>query len=109
MQMFKGMEFLGKRVRLTAWVKADNVTDWAGVWMRVDGPNDGSTAFDNMQPRPIKGSTDWKRYQIVLDVAPESSAIALGILVSGKGKVWMAEPMLEVVDASVPVTDLNMK
>lgn len=107
MQMFKGNAYLGKRVRLSAWVKAEKVEDWAGVWMRVDGPNGKSTAFDNMQTHPIKGSLDWQSYQVVLDMAPDSNALALGILLSGKGKVWMAEPVLEVVDASVPVTDLK--
>lgn len=108
MQMFKGNAYLGKRVRLSAWVKSENVEDWAGLWMRVDGPGGKSTAFDNMQTHPIKGTLDWKRYQIVLDMAPDSSALALGILLRGKGKVWMEEPVLEVVDANVPVTDVKL-
>lgn len=107
MQMFKGKAYLGKRIRLSAWVKAQKVENWAGIWMRVDGPDGKSTAFDNMQTHPIKGSLDWKRYQVVLDMAPDSSALALGVLLSGKGKIWMEDPTLEVVDASVPVTDLK--
>jgi len=104
MQMFTGKAYLGKRVRLSAWVKAENVEDWAGVWMRVDGPNGKSSAFDNMQTRPIKGSRDWQRYEVVLEVAPNSAALALGVLLSGKGKVWMEEPLIEVVDSRIPVT-----
>lgn len=104
MQMFKGTAYLGKRVRVSAWVKSEQVEDWAGVWMRVDGPDGKATAFDNMKSRAIKGSLDWKPYQVVLDVAPDASALAFGILLTGKGKVWLAEPVLEVVDASVPVT-----
>ncbi len=107
MQMFNGKAYLGKRVRLSAWVKSENVEGWAGVWMRVDGPDGKSTAFDNMHDRLIKGSLDWNRYQVVLDMAPDSTALALGILLEGKGKVWMEEPLLEVVDASVPVTDMK--
>jgi len=104
MQMFKGTAYLGKRVRVSAWVKSEQVEDWAGVWMRVDGADGKPTAFDNMRSRAIKGSLDWKPYQVVLDVAPDASALAFGILLTGKGKVWMAEPVLEVVDVSVPVT-----
>jgi beta-lactamase regulating signal transducer with metallopeptidase domain len=104
MQMFKGTAYLGRRVRVSTWVKSEQVEDWAGVWMRVDGPDGKPTAFDNMRSRAIKGSLDWKPYQVVLDVAPDSAALAFGILLTGKGKVWMAEPILEVVDASVPVT-----
>jgi beta-lactamase regulating signal transducer with metallopeptidase domain len=108
MQMFKGQAYLGKRVRLSAWVKSENVESWAGIWMRVDGPDGKSTAFDNMGTHPIKDTLDWDRYQVVLDMAPDSSALALGILLSGKGKVWMEEPTLEVVDGSVPVTDMKL-
>ena len=36
---------------------------WAGLWMRVDKGKD-MVAFDNMQDRPIKGTTDWQRYYI---------------------------------------------
>jgi hypothetical protein len=101
-------EYLGKRVRLSAYVKADQVTDWAGIWMRVDGPTEGNQpkvlAFDNMQSRPIKGTFDWKRFEIVLDVPKEAADIAFGILLSKDGQVWIDDLKFEVVPASVPVT-----
>src|SRR5262245_64062888 len=53
-QAFKADDYRGKRLRLTGYIKAENLSDWAGLWMRIDG--DGKTlAFDNMQPRPVKG------------------------------------------------------
>ena len=105
MQMCKAEEFQGKRVRLSAWIKAENVRSWAGLWMRVDGnePNH-MLAFDNMQSRPIKGTSDWRQYAIVLDVAPEAKDIAFGILLNGPGAVWLDEVSFEVVDRSVPTT-----
>jgi hypothetical protein len=107
MQMFKGQAYLGKRVRLSAWVKSDSVADWAGVWMRVDAANGKPTAFDNMQKRAIKGTSDWTRCDVVMDVSPDSAGIALGILLSGQGKVWMTEPLLEIVGPEVPVTAMK--
>jgi hypothetical protein len=74
--------------------------------MRVDGADGKITAFDNMENRAIKGTHDWKRCEVVLDVAPSSQDICLGILVHGKGKVWMTEPTLEIVDGSVPSTNM---
>ena len=71
---------------------------------RIDGPHQGSLGFDNMQNRPIKGTTDWRKYEVVLDVPQESVAIALGILLSGKGQAWMREVKLEEVGADVPTT-----
>jgi hypothetical protein len=104
MQSFDSADYKGKRLRLSAWVKAKDVKRWAGVWMRVDGESGGSLAFDNMQSRPIVGTKDWTRYEVVLDVAPNSKAIAFGILLDGEGSVWLNDVQFEVVDASVPVT-----
>ena len=36
MQQFDAAQYAGRRVRLTACVKSENVNDWAGLWMRVD-------------------------------------------------------------------------
>ena len=54
--------------------------------MRVDGPDSGRhLAFDNMLDRPIKGTTDWTRYAVVLDVDKTAVAIAFGVLAGGEG------------------------
>ena len=91
-------------MRLTAWVKSENVADWAAVWMRVDGPGGTQLAFDNMQKRPIKGTTDWTKVEIVLDCAAEAQNLAFGVLLSGAGKVWLDDVTFAVVTADVPTT-----
>jgi hypothetical protein len=106
MQVFKADKFRGKRLRMTAYVRVDDVEAWAGMWMRVDGPEFESLSFDNMQNRPIHGTTNWQRYEVVLDVPGESVKIAFGILLAGGGRVNLANVGFEEVDQSVPVTDL---
>lgn len=108
MQMIDATDYRGKRVRLSAQVKAQSVADWAGVWMRVDAPN-GASAFDNMQDRPIKGTQDWTNHTVVLDVGNNAVAIAFGVLLSGKGSVWIDDIELEAVGQDVPVTDVLKK
>src|SRR5262249_32142320 len=56
MQMIKADTFLGKRVRLTGNAKSEQVEQWAGFWMRVDGPKGEHRGLDNMQDRPITGT-----------------------------------------------------
>jgi len=106
MQSFSAENYLWKRVRMRAFVRANNVRGWAGLWMRVDGQGKENYAlsFDNMQERPISGTVDWKRYEIVLDVPAESKTITFGILLEGIGKVWLDEFTFEVVTKDVPVT-----
>jgi len=107
-QILNAHVFAGKRVRFSAWMKTRDVTRRAGLWMTITGKMNGlvrSIGGDNMEDRPVKGTTDWQRYQVVLDIAPEAQDICFGALVSGTGKVWMSHPTLEIVDASVPSTN----
>ncbi|MEI7961620.1 MAG: hypothetical protein WCI04_04770 [archaeon] len=102
-------KFIGKRVRMTAFVKTKDVEGWAGLWFRIDG--EGSKdflGFDNMKDgkkdRSIKGTTDWTKYEIVLDVPPKSTNLAFGALLAGKGQIWFDKFNFEVVDNTVPTT-----
>jgi hypothetical protein len=109
MQTFKAGNFGGKRVRMTGYVRSEDVTDWAGLWMRVDGPQKQPLAFDNMQSRPIKGTSDWTQYQVVLDVPESADEIAFGILLTGKGNLWLDDVNFELVGQDVPATGTSMK
>ena len=101
-------QYLGKRVRMTGYLKSENVKNWAGMWFRVDDSKqkDLSLSFDNMSDRPIKNTTDWKKYEIVLDVPQQAGAMAFGVLLEGSGKVWISGISFEVVDQSVPTTNM---
>jgi hypothetical protein len=101
--------YKGKRVRMVGSVKAEAVDSWAGLWMRVDGPKMATLRFDNMQDRPIQGTADWRPYAIVLDVPKKSTAVAFGILLEGRGKVYLDELRFEVVPSSIATTDMKKK
>ena len=98
-------KFLGKRVRMTGYIKSENVTGWAGLWMRVDQKDSNKAlSFDNMQDRAVKGTTEWTKYEIVLDVPLTATNLAYGALVSGGGTIWFDSISFEEVDESVPTT-----
>jgi hypothetical protein len=106
--------YAGKRLRLAGYVKTNGITPgWVGLWMRIDGqPASGqqtypTLGFDNMQNRPIKGTQDWKRYEIVLDVPLAAKNIAFGLLQSGPGQSWMDDLSFDVVDQNVPTTGMS--
>jgi hypothetical protein len=104
-QAFKADAYRGKRLRLSGYVKTDGVEKWTGLWMRVDGEQN-SPAFDNMENRPIKGTTGWQKYEVVLDVPEGSVDIAFGILLAGKGHAWVDDLQLDVVGNDVPSTNM---
>ena len=98
-------KYAGGRIRVSCHLKTLNVSAWAGLWVRVDrGPNVPPMAFDNMEDRGIKGTTDWTECVVVLDVGNRASNIAFGVLLSGTGTVWIDQMQFESVDDSVPVT-----
>ena len=101
--------YLGKRVRMSGMVKTKDVSDWSGLWFRIDEKgSDKSLGFDNMhdgkKDRSIKGTTDWTKYEIVLDVPLNASNLAYGALLVGTGQIWFDNIKFEVVDNSVPTT-----
>lgn len=105
MQQCKPDKYLGKRVKMTAYVKSEKVDDWAGLWLRVDqSGSQQPLSFDNMQDRAIKGTSDWTKYEIVLDVPSNASMLAYGTLLSGEGQVWFDRLNFEIVDDSVKPT-----
>jgi C-terminal processing protease CtpA/Prc len=79
--------YAGKKITLTGYIKTENVTDgYAGLWMRIDP----SIAFDNMNKNGVKGTTDWTKYEITLEMNPEKTKqIVIGGLLFGKGKMWL--------------------
>jgi len=107
MQYINAENYIGKRLRLTGYVKCESVEGWSGMWMRIDGETGQQLGFDNMQERAIKGTTDWKKYEIVLDIPTGSKGIAYGVLLGGKGKVWFDNMKMEEVDKTIPVTNMT--
>jgi len=105
MQQCKPDKYLGKRIKMTGFVKTENVLNWSGLWFRVD--QEGSKeplSFDNMHDRQIKGTSSWKKYEIVIDVPNNASLIAYGALLNGTGQIWFDNISIEIVDNSTPTT-----
>ncbi|QGZ41693.1 hypothetical protein IP92_00676 [Pseudoduganella flava] len=101
MQAVSAENYRGKRVRFSAEVRTRNVTGWAGLWMRVDQPN-GESMLYNSQDKPIKGTNDWQRRSVVLDVARNAQTIMFGVIDGGAGQVWIDDLRFEVVGDDVP-------
>lgn len=96
----------GRRVELRAELRSGAVDGWAGLWMRVDGPEGKVLAFDNMQNRALRGTSSFKWYSVVLDVPLDAEKVSFGVLLHGPGAVFIRELVFEEVDVNVSSTDL---
>jgi len=105
-QMIGAADYRGKRVRYSAQVRTENVTDWAGLWLRADDGDGRVLAFDNMETshRGLRGTREWSRQEVVLDIPQEANAIRFGLVLSGAGKAWLDDVHVDIVAPDVPVT-----
>jgi hypothetical protein len=104
-QRVSAAEYAGRRVALSGWLKTKDAKA-ARLWLRADA---GATvaAFDNMDDRPVVGTEPWTRYTLTIDVPQGASAVAFGVLLTGRGSVWADDLELTVVDErEVPSTDI---
>lgn len=108
MQQFSAREYRGRRVRFSGFVKSEDVTGWAGIWMRLDDAFGRTLSLDNMQNRAVKGTTGWNCYSCVLDIPQEAAVISIGVLLSGQGRIWFDNAAFQEVDLSIPTTTLDL-
>ncbi|WP_350299869.1 helix-turn-helix transcriptional regulator [Peribacillus frigoritolerans] len=107
MQQFKAENYLGKRMKLSGFLKSKDVDGFCGLWMRVDNALQDVLQFDNMGNRPIVNDTEWNHYYIVLDVPENSAIISFGVLLSGRGQLWIDELEFEEVSIDTPTTNID--
>jgi len=105
-QEIRAEGYRGKRLRFSAALRSVDLENRVALFMRVDDQKGKSLAFDNMRDRFISGTHDWAHHAIVLDVSEEAEGILFGFFSVGAGQAWMADVELDVVDQSVPTTDI---
>ena len=99
--------YKGKTVKMSGYVKSEKAKSGAALWMRVDYYSAQVLAFDNMNDRRIKGTTDWQKYEIVLFVPVDATSISYGVLLNETGQVWFKDITIEIVDDSLAETGYN--
>ena len=108
MQQLRAESYRGRRMKFSGFLRTEEVVELAAFWFRVDGSlSKGILALDNMQDRPVKGTTDWNYYSLVLDIPDNAASVLFGVLLQGPGKVWADGTSLEEVDRSVPTTEID--
>ncbi len=94
------MDFSGSRIELRGWLKTEDVSQMAGLWLREDGES-GPVAFDNMAGQQLTGTHDWAQYSVSIPCRAEARSLFYGFLISGTGKAWVDD--LELLVDGKPV------
>lgn len=106
--------FSGKSIELRGFLRTENVSGYAGLWMRQDHGRD-MLGLENMAGQQLKGTHDWAEYKITLPVHPETQSLVFGFLMAGTGKVWADDlqilvdgrPVWELAKTPAPTTVLD--
>lgn len=111
-QAFEAYEYRGKRLRLSGLLKTEKVEggvagpkgrDIGGtaLCLWIEGVNE-TLCPANAQQHALQGTHDWIRRELSVEVPQTGISVALGLLLLGRGQVWLSDVQLEVVDESSP-------
>ena len=108
-ESFIADDYQGKRLRMVAYARANNVEQ--GVFSvhingptRVGAPERKTMDMADNQANPVEGTRDWSRYEVVIDVPIDAATVQCSFNLRGHGEVWLDGFRFEAVDLSVPLT-----
>jgi hypothetical protein len=115
-QAFLADEYRGKRLRLSCFLKTEQVeggpiegSPKAAVkgsitlWLEVEGVNE-TLRQANAQEHALQGTHDWVRRELSVEVPQTSISVGLALVFLGRGQVWLSDVQLEVVDEDISVS-----
>ena len=92
-QTIKADDYRGKRLRFSGDVKVEHVEQQAGLYIRTNRRN------ERLRPENVvQGTHDWRRYEATVTVAEDAPFIRFGLVLYGKGRIWLANAQLEVIE-----------
>jgi hypothetical protein len=97
-------KYVGTRVELSAMLRGEGMRNAGSVWMYVTDPSRVIIAYQVAQMSATGDPGQWSRYRVVMDIPYHGEVIAYGFTLQGKGKLWVDDVHLRVVDGAVPVT-----
>jgi erythromycin esterase-like protein len=89
-------EFAGHKIHYSGSMRTQDVSGFAGLWMRADAGANSGVAFDNMRAQHVRRTKDWARYSIDLTIPQEADTIHFGVLMTGSGRAWFDDLAIEI-------------
>jgi len=114
-QMIPAKNYQGKRIQLTSYIKSENLTRDAGVFLLVNHPSFSDSSLlallgqksgtgDLLDKKGIQGTNDWKPLTVTIDVPNDAEFVTISVLLRGAGKIWLDDFSIKAVGQDVPVS-----
>ena len=92
-QTIKADDYRGKQLRFSGEVKVEQVEQQAGLYIRTNKQG------ERLRPENVvQGTHDWMRYEATIPVPEDALFIRFGLVLYGKGQIWLANVQLEVIE-----------
>lgn len=108
-QKFGAPPYRSKRIRLTGFVKMQDVTGYCGLVMRVLDIYSSDITVENTYDLSSSGTSDWTKHEIVMDVPERAGVISIGANITGGGQMWFDGLAFEEVGTDVSLTFSQFK
>ena len=83
-------KYCGHTVRMSGWIKTENVSEHIHPNLRPKGPNFKLLAKDTMiKDTHIRGTLDWTKYSLTCVISKDTQCLDTGFAFMGSGKVWL--------------------
>lgn len=76
------------QISVSGWIRTEDVSHWAGLWIRADGADQTGLAFDNMMRGGPTGTSGWHRYTTTVEAPAATIRASVGVILSGSGSAW---------------------
>ncbi len=91
-QTIRARNYVGKQVRLSASIKTEGVETQALLYLSSEG-----VEIHRVQEKTVQSPEAWTPYEVTLDVPNASIMLRFGVMLYGKGRVYMSDVKLDVV------------
>lgn len=106
---FLATSYRGQRLQMITYVKAEDVKR-ANFHLAVIGPTIEpnnvriTQHMTSTHLHPVEGTSDWTRYELVIDVPDNANSIQVSFSMEGHGKIWLDSIHFAAVDKTIPLT-----
>ena len=101
-QTINARNYLGKRVKLSAFIRTENVKDFACLILSPQNKIDDfwNNSFNNSEDKKtfLQGSHAFKKIESYLNVSDNAGNLVIGAMIKGEGKIWIDNINLEIIE-----------
>lgn len=100
-------KYTGKEIEFRAWLKLEDVTDFASIMINQYNVDGYSLGYRSLQYQKIHGTKNWGLYSVKVPLAAKAHTISFGDALGGGGKLWMDDMQLSIDGKDVSQAPIN--